>query len=90
MDSLLTVHRPQSTAAPCGEASGGLRYCRITWRHAVEKSRGCELHYGALAMRIYLSATCLVSVIEVHYYTVLGMQQSITNLIGQSLALPGS
>lgn len=62
MDGLFAIHWPQSMAAPLGEANGGPRHNYITQRHAVEEYGGDQLHNGALAVRVYLSASCLVSV----------------------------
>lgn len=64
MDGLFAVHWRQSMAAPVGEANGGLHRRRITRHHAVEKCGGGQLRHGALAVRVYLYATCLVSVYE--------------------------
>lgn len=56
-------------AAPFGEANGGFHHRRIIRYHAVEKRGGGQLHDGAMAVRVYLYATCLVSVHEATSYT---------------------
>lgn len=61
MDSLLTVYLPQSIQPSAHEARRGCGHLYLTWHHVVEEFRREQFHYGTLAVRIYLFATCLVS-----------------------------
>ena len=61
MDSLLTIGMPLSMASPSGEAGCGHDHCRNGQHHVLEKLGGHQFHNGALAVRVALVATCLVS-----------------------------
>ena len=61
MDSLLAVNLPQPMASPSSEAGGGRRHCRNGQHHVLAELGGHQFHHGALAVRVALAATCLVS-----------------------------
>ena len=61
MDNLLTVHLPQSMASPSSEAGGGYHHYHKRQHYVLEKLGSHQFHHGALAMRVALVATCLVS-----------------------------
>lgn len=62
MDCLLAIDWLQAVAAPGGQINCGLHHCWVTRCYVVEKSRGGEIHNDPMAVRVYLHATCLVSV----------------------------
>ena len=61
MDSLLAGDLPQPMVSPSIEAGGGRRHCRNGQHHVLAELGGHHFHHGALALRVALAATCLVS-----------------------------
>ena len=62
MDSLLAIDQPQPVASSSGEAGGGRRHCRNGHYHVLAELGGHQFHHGALAVRVAMVTTCLVSI----------------------------
>ena len=66
MDCRIANHMSQSMVSSFDEAGCGCHCCRNGNHYAVEEPSGYWLHHGAMAVRVYLSITRLVSSLSAH------------------------